>query len=415
MHLSTLLTGCFILIATQVFGQLRLDVIWKTDDGSLETGKMRYYGLKSPEDFRITKLIKEDDDIERFVFKPGSSLEWAVHQQDTVIRRYSYRGNNHYVQLLYTGEVQLYKVITTQYLERYFLVRNHQWHHIQNSAPREAVYNILRQNCKGLQLPSRVRNAQDAMEICRQMNECLGAETHYSYLKQWTARNELGISYDYWANRGVNDGPYTHKNRYGIHIAHYGLETHIPIVQRKLSITYNRHLFRYYPNILGQLNSSIVSFNIKERSDLNPHRSQRYAADEHLAMTVWYLDPGLEFRTGYQKRFQFLLGLGIAFAVPIYSKRTVEQINPTETLPGKPIFQEARNLIKTKPGYHFHFGFTLNFGEMDIAARIRYHRLEQNFRHRDESDVLYSNLFPTKTWLGERDHKQLQIRLQYTW
>lgn len=415
MRLSTLFTGYLFLLTTCAFGQLRHQVTWKTDEGTIETGKLRYFGLKSPNDFHFVKFMEGSNKTERIIFQPGKTLEWAVHKQDTLIRQYAYRGNNHYVQLLYTGDVQLYKVITTQHLERYFLVYHGEWYHLQNSVPREATYQILRQNCQTIRLPKRIRNAQDAMELCRQMNECLGAKKHHSYLNQWSDRNELGLSYDFFANKGINNGPYSRHNRHGIFVARYGLETHIPHAQRKLSLIYNRHLLRFYPNILGQLHSSIVGFNIKSRSDLQPNSHQRYPADEHLAMTVWYLDPGIEIRSGYQRRFQLLIGGGAAFGIPIYTKRSIEQLGRVETLQGKPIFQEARNLVKTKPGYHYHFGFNLNFGEMDIATRLRYHHLAQDFRHRDHHNFLYSNLFPQKPRLAEQDHVQLQIRLNYRW
>ena len=415
MRLSTILTGCLLLVITAAFGQLRHEVIFKTDDGTIESGRLRYFGLKSPDDFHIVKQIEEANKKERIVFEPGKTLAWAVHGQDTLIKRHSYRGNKHYVQLLYTGDVQLYKVISRQFIERYFLVRADEWYHLQNSVPRAAVYQILKQNCQAIHLPNRIRSPWDAIELCRQMNECLGAVEHHAYLSQWADRNELGLSYDFFANKGVNFAPYFHHSGQGIFVAHYGLETHTPPAQRKLSLTYNRRLFRYKPNILGQLNSSIIGFSFTERSDLRPHDSQRHPADEHLAMVVGYLDPGLEFRTGYQKRFQFVLGFGAAFAVPLYTKRRVEQLNQAATLQGKPVFQEMRNLLETKPGYHAHFGFNINFGELDISARIRGRHLNQEFRQWDTHNVLYSNIFPQKSRISPSYHVQLQLRLNYHW
>ena len=220
------------------------------------------------------------------------------------------------MQLLYTGEVKLYRAIAKQKLNLYFLVRNNKWYQLTNNTLRENTYAALRQNCKSLHFPRRLRSTHDAIELCRQINHCLGIPGHRSYFPRWSARNEISLNVDILANASINGAPFSGDYN-GLPSARFGLTSHTPAYQRAISVSYYRRLFRYRPSLVGQLQGALISFRADGPSFIKRTPQDPVPAYENIDMSVLYLDPGLEFRTGYRKQVRLLVGAGLRLVVPL--------------------------------------------------------------------------------------------------
>ncbi|MEL6657258.1 MAG: hypothetical protein AAFP77_20990 [Bacteroidota bacterium] len=414
MRILTLLAAIFLINTLSLFGQERLEVQWQTIDGKLDTGHLNIYQIRSAKDFRIIKFLGRGKDLEKEIFHPGEQLQWAVHGQDTIITTHFHWGKTYYCKQLYTGEVKLYQALSKQNIRLFFLVRNNIWYRIQNANPREAAYKALRQNCQKLRPPKRLRDPVDAIELCRQINECLGVDDHRAYIRLWAARHELGINMDFLANSSQNGAPF---NSYinGTQWAKYGITSNLSTRQRALSFSYNRRLFRYYPNLVAQLNGSFISFRTEGESTVRNFPSLFIPAIEKLGFSVFYLNPGILFRTGYRRQFQLEIGGGACFAIPLYTYRRIEQSDPDQTVPSAPTVQESRNLLSTRPGYYLTGGFNINLGRgIAMGSRVRSYRFEQQSPYVLGTPLLYSNLFPRGA-LAPYEWLEWQIQLRYSW
>lgn len=229
-------------------------------------------------------------------------------------------------------------------------------------------------------------------------------------------RNAININFDLLANSSVNGAPYFIELNNGVQIASYNNTSHAPIYQRALSLSYNRQLLRSVPFLFGQINSALVSFDVNKEAKLNPYGSILLPpVRDRIAISMLYVDPGLELRWGQKYPVQVFAGGGLTYALVLRSFRRMEQADMNSSIPNSPISQEFKDFIAPERGYYFHFGTGARLTERwSILLRLRWYRL----RERTTVNPLESfntNQFLANSLAAPERRKQLQLQLGYSW
>ena len=230
-------------------------------------------------------------------------------------------------------------------------------------------------------------------------------------------RNSISINFDLLTNSATNDAPYYFTSPYGVEVAAYSNTSHAPNYQRALSLTYNRQLFHSLPFLLGQINGAFTSFDVVKEAELNAFSPDflRYPAREQIAISMLYLDPGLEVHIGRQGRIQVFAGGGLTFAFALRSYRRMEQTDPNNMMPRSPAIQIIENFIAPERGHYYHVGIGGKVtNRLSLLFRLRWYRLRESINV-DPSAILQSSQFRKTPIAAPEERKQLQFQLQYAW
>lgn len=393
---------CLVMLGTVAFSQRNLAVEWQTTQGSIESGLLKKIpAVLNQEDDLI--FYKKDDSAQETI--STAEIEWVVYGRDTVFLRQQHRGKYKLMQLLYQGEIRLYRVIDPMYNQQYYLVKGHHWELLPTDGVKESVYNILRQNCQYLKLPENVDNDYTAIMVAQQTNKCLGGNAALPDYLSIRQSQTLGIAFlthiDNIANLVRKHKRYP--NRYDRH----------PIFIPLVAVFYERQLQRNNPFVTGQLQ---LLFQYKDDQTSTQLLDSRIPASEEFTYAGLQLYPGLNVNSGYRRKTQFFLGAGPAFVIPLYSKRTVRLTDPNQSILGRPISQTFRKIIDAETGFYVQLGSQLRLHKgLQANLLVRGEYIRQWWRYYEEDDIFYTTSFPNETVLAHTTRILVQLQLAYSW
>lgn len=395
-----------VLLGTVLMGQRSLSVRWKSPSGKIDSGTLK----------KIPRHFNDDSDLFFYQDNPAEEavsptrVDWVIHQGDTILQRRHHNSRYLFMQLLYQGEVRLYKVVQSWPYPQYYLVRGGQWELLAQLDAKEAGYNIMRQNCGGFKPPKRIRNDYHAVAVAQQINDCLGAESHAPVAQLENFQKQVGISYNLPAKAYSRFDDRNRRN-YAVNSKRYW-----PIYSPSLSLFYERQVFRYRPWLKAQMNVIFLHRDYQENNRLI-YPVNTYPVLESFEFTAFQFSPGLNFATTPRKRLQLRLGLGVILTAPIASRRVVALQGPL-AIPGLPVRQEFTNIVAADLGHyaqlgaqvritrHLHLG--LNFRIESIYQHLRYEGIGTDY-------VLYSYTFPEKAHIARNTTFRLQLQAAYSW
>ena len=394
-----------VLLGTILFGQRSLPVQWQSTNGVMDSGRLK----------KIPSQLTDDSELVFYKENPGEvaissgRVDWVLHKGDTILQRRHHNSRYLFMQLLYKGEVRLYKVIQSWAYPQYYLVRGEQWERLNHLTPKEAGYSILRQNCRGFKPAKRIRNDYQAVAVAQQINDCLGAEKHAPIETLTNFINQIGISYNLPAkpysrfddrNRGYPGNP----SRYW------------PIYPPSLSLFYERQVFRYRTWLKAQLNVVFINRDYQGYSKLI-YPGNTYQVREAFEYTAFQFYPGLNFATTPKKRLQFRFGLGAVFIAPLASRRVITLQGPI-TIPNIPVKQEFTNIVATESGYYAQTGTQFRVCRtLHLGLNFRVESSHQYLRHEniDSDYILYSHSFSERAHVARNTTYRLQMQMAYSW
>ncbi|WP_156825633.1 hypothetical protein [Lewinella cohaerens] len=394
-----------VLLGTILFGQRSLLVTWQSTSGVVDSGRLKKIPSRFMDDSELVFYKENQDEI---AISP-ERVDWVIYNSDTILQRRHHNSRYLFMQLLYKGEVRLYKVIQSWAYPQYYLVRGEQWEQLNHLVPKEAGYRILRQNCRGFKPAKRIRNDYQAVAVAQQINDCLGVEKHAPIETLTNFRNQMGISYNLPAkpysrfddrNRGYPGNP----------------SKYWPIYPPSLSLFYERQVFPYRTWLKAQLNVVFIHRDNQEYSKL-VYPGNTYQVKEAFEYTAFQFYPGLNFATTPKKRLQFRLGLGAVFTAPLASRRVVTLQKPI-SIPNIPVKQEFINIVATDSGYYAQTGAQFRVHRtFQLGLNFRIESSHQYLRHENiGSDyILYSRSFSERAHIARNTVYRLQMQVAYSW
>lgn len=361
------------------------------------------------EEEQLVFYLKERDSI---ITLPDQ-LDWVIYQGDTLLTRHVHNGYPKLMRLLYQGDIRLYKVIQDWTYEQYYLVKGEQWELLSHLKAKEAGYRILRQNCHKFHPIDKIKNEYQAIEVARQINNCIGESKHYPIPQFKNSRHQLGASY------AIPGRPYSkfddRRTAYNYSFLK-SIRYYWPVYVPAVSLFYQRQVFRNRPWLKAQVNVFLLNSNRQELSTL-VYPNINIPVRESLEFTALYFYPGLNFLTSPKSRLQFSIGGGTIVTAPIVSRRTITLRGPV-TIPGKPVKQEFSNIIDTQLGYYLQSGVQMGITKnIHLAFNFRIESLSQHWRYRETigEEIFYSNVFPYDDFLAKRTNIRLQVQTAYSW
>lgn len=399
----------FLLLATLACAQRSLPVVWKTSSGIVDSGELKRLPLALYEDDKLFFYKNHRDSIA----VRTADIEWVTYRQDTLLTRHPHRGRLRLMRLLYQGDVRLYQVIQPWFYQQYYLVKAGQWYLLTHLDSEEVSYRIMRQNCRGYKAAKRIRNEQQAVEIARQINDCVSTTSHYALPTYETYKHQIGLAGNIPGRRYSSfDDRYRRRNFFSEAPPFEKWQIHAPV----LSAYYQRRIFRYRPKISAQINAFLFHTNLEANSILLPP-NPAYPVKEKLDLTALYFYPGFHFSTNNRRALRFSLGTGPILALPLAARREITLLNGN-TIPQRPISQQFTHILDAGVGYYFHLGTRLRIRpNLLLGVSTRLESLRQRWRYYDSAneEILYSLVFRNFENLAKPGVLRLQAQALYCW
>ena len=411
------LIGIVVLISCQVaIAQNRRVASWQTTDGIVYNGYVAPLPTVLKTQEQLFFYQKEEEG--KVEIPLSDDLEWLMVNNDTIVRRHEHQSRSVLMQLLYQGPIQLYRVVQTYQHDLYYLVRNGEWHALNNAHAQKTRFKVMPQYCKEVRIPHRVSNDWDAIGLAEELNTCLGGTSHYAVSRRGLRPNRVGIGYDLlsteiigrWGGKVLG----TRRYLYGPE-SFYPLNRSQPFYQQVLSGQYEGQTFRFFPCLTHNIDLSYVSMNERTASSTTNIKAG-LPVEEHIRIYALLLSPGFAISTSFRRRVQFYFGGGGIFILPFYARRTVTLTDPNQSIPSYPVSSTYRRLLVEEPAIYLQLGLQVQITpEAEIGLRGKLGYFLHRYRYYDHQNVLYSEAFPRSTILASDYRSQIQLRLMYRW
>lgn len=402
-HLLLSLFACFSFAF--LHAQRNLPVYWEYTNGKRDSSLLVDFPTKIKEENRLLfRDLKNGNRLKSLESEFNlREIEWLVHQKDTLIRGLWYNGDNYSGQLLYQGEVQLYRVIGKE-KSTYFIHYNDQVYPLTKENVRDVGYRIIRSNCQYFRPSTRMWGDLVAMEIVRQLNQCLGNKEAYAIHNIQPIRFRASAGVDFGredkANNTIGLRGYSADKRFALHMP-------------RAALVLDYAPFRKFPWLYGQLQIRSRNFAV--------HRSYYYNSPsgqgtEIFRMNNLYLYPGMNLEMAQRWSVQPFLGGGASIVFPLNFQRIIHFSNPNTTVSGLPVYQEFRGGQRVSTGHYLQMGVRIRwFKQYSLALAYRKERLVQSFEGYGKK-ILSSAVLPTGNRdLAPAELRFVQIQFAYNW
>lgn len=329
-------------------------------------------------------------------------LEWLVHQKDTLVRGTWYDGRSYLGQLLYQGEVQLYRVIGKK-KNSYFIHHKGKSYSLTKENVKEVGYRILRSNCQYFRPMSILWGDLAAMEAIRQLNECLDSKEAYPIHNIQPVR--------FRASAGVDFGKEDKENSTLLSLRGYPAEQRFALHMPRASLVLDYAPFRKFPWLYGQLQLRSRNFTVHQI-----YYRLSSQGTELFSMNNLYLYPGINLEMAQRWSVQPFFGGGASIVFPLNFKRVIEFSNPNTTAHNLPVYQEFRGGQRVSAGHFLQMGLRIRWLEQySLSFAYRKERLVQAFNGYQKG-LLSSTVLPTANPdLAPADLRFVQVQFAYNW